>query len=370
MAQLHSERGVFIVGGGPAGLAAAIAARQRGFRVTVADCARPPIDKACGEGLMPDAVAALSRLGVRIGLDKAYPFPGIRFVEGRTTVEAEFPYGIGLGIRRTVLHEILVQRASDLGISIEWQTRVDDSCLRVVHSDDSGTRWIIGADGQNSPFRRLAGLDEPRYQHLRFGFRRHFQIKPWTSHVEVHWGTNSQMTITPVGPGEVCVALLTSDASLRVREAMAQFPEIEECLKGAPATTSERGAISALRSLKAVSRGPVALVGDASGSVDAITGDGLCLAFRQAPFLAEALAANDLGLYEKAHRRITRLPVIMSRLMLLMNSHAWFRRRVLRALARQPRVFSRLLAIHVGAASPASLGLEGVLKLGWQLLTA
>jgi menaquinone-9 beta-reductase len=370
MAQLHSERRVFIVGGGPAGLAAAIAARQRGFRVTVADCARPPIDKACGEGLMPDAVAALSRLGVRIGLDKAYPFPGIRFVEGRTAVEAEFPYGIGLGIRRTVLHEILVQRASDLGISIEWETRVDDSYLRAVHSGDSETRWIIGADGQNSPFRRLAGLDEPRYQHLRFGFRRHFRIKPWTSHVEVHWATNCQMTITPVGPTEVCVALLTNDASLRMQEAIALFPEIEERLKGAQATTNERGAISALRSLKAVSRGPVALVGDASGSVDAITGDGLCLAFRQAALLAEALAANDLGLYDKASRRITRSPVLMSRLMLFMSSRARLRQRVLRALTAQPRVFSTLLAIHVGAVPPASFGLDGVLKLGWQLLIA
>ena len=368
MAQVHSATGVFIVGGGPAGLAAAIAARQRGFRVTVADYARPPIDKACGEGLMPDAVAALSRLGVRIGLDKAHPFRGIRFVEGRTAVEAEFPYGIGLGIRRTVLHDLLVQRASDLGVSMQWGTRVDDSCLRAVHSGASDTRWIIGADGQDSHLRRSAGLDEPRYQQRRFGFRQHFQIKPWTSHVEVHWGTNCQMTITPVGPTEVCIALLTSDASLRVQEAMSRFPQVARRLKGTPPITAERGAISALRTIKAVSRGPVALVGDASGSVDAITGDGLCLAFRQAAYLAEALAANDLGLYQKAHRRFTRLPVLMSRLMLFMNSHAWFRQRVLRALAAQPRVFSKLLAIHVGAASPASFGLEGVLNLGWQLL--
>jgi len=370
MAQSTLGDGVFIVGGGPAGLAAAIAARQKGFRVTVADYARPPIDKACGEGLMPDAVAALSRLGVRIGLDKAYPFEGIRFVEGRTVVAADFPYGIGLGIRRTVLHNLLVQRASDLGVSMQWGTRVDNSCLRAVHSGDSETRWIIGADGQDSHLRRSAGLDEPGYQRLRFGFRRHFQIKPWTSHVEVHWDTNSQMTITPVGPTEVCIALLTSDARLRLQEAMSRFPEIEKRLKGVPATTSERGAISVLRTLKAVCCGPVALVGDASGSVDAITGDGLCLAFRQAAFLAEALATNDRGLYERAHRRVTRLPVLMSRLMLFMSSHAWFRQRVLRALARQPRVFSKLLAIHVGSASPASFGLEGVLRLGWQLLIA
>jgi hypothetical protein len=60
----------------------------------------------------------------------------------------------------------------------------------------------------------------------------------------------------------------------------------------------------------------------------------------------------------------------MSRLMLFMGSRAWFRQRVLRALARKPRLFSKLLAIHVGAVSPASFGLEGVLNLGWQLLIA
>src|SRR6516225_3619355 len=127
-----------------------------------------------------------------------------------------------------------------------------------------------------------------------------FPIEPWTNHVEVHWSTNCQMTITPVGPTEVCVALLTSDASLRVQDALSRFPEIEKRLKGAPATTTERGTISALRTLKAVSCGTVALVGDASGSIDAVTGDGLCLAFRQAAFLAEALSANNLGLYQSA----------------------------------------------------------------------
>ena len=57
---------VFISGGGPAGLATAIAARSEGFRVTLADASRPPIDKACGEGLMPEALAAASQIGIHI----------------------------------------------------------------------------------------------------------------------------------------------------------------------------------------------------------------------------------------------------------------------------------------------------------------
>ena len=63
---MFNSTDVFIVGGGPAGLAAAIAARQRGLRVVVADGGHAPIDKACGEGLMPDALAELERLGIQL----------------------------------------------------------------------------------------------------------------------------------------------------------------------------------------------------------------------------------------------------------------------------------------------------------------
>src|SRR5689334_25022502 len=91
---------VFVAGGGPAGLAAAIAARRRGLDVTLADGARPPIDKACGEGIMPDGVAAARALGVAVD---GVPFRGIRFRDGESTAEATFPRGEGLGMRRTEL---------------------------------------------------------------------------------------------------------------------------------------------------------------------------------------------------------------------------------------------------------------------------
>ena len=86
---------VIIAGGGPAGLAAAIAARRAGFDVSVYDSARPPIDKACGEGIMPDGLAALQRLHVTIPQSRVCPFRGIRFVEDFHTVGAEFPDGVG-----------------------------------------------------------------------------------------------------------------------------------------------------------------------------------------------------------------------------------------------------------------------------------
>ena len=69
---------VVIVGGGPVGLATAIGLRTEGFDVLVVDRARPPIDKACGEGLMPDGVEELRRLGIRLAEIEHEPLRGIR----------------------------------------------------------------------------------------------------------------------------------------------------------------------------------------------------------------------------------------------------------------------------------------------------
>src|SRR5271155_5679261 len=115
---------VFIVGGGPAGLAAAIAARTKGFRVIVADGAKPPITKACGEGMLPDALKALSELGVELRETDGGALRGIRFGDERSSVSASFPNGHGIGVRREILHQRMLERARDCGVCLLWNTPV------------------------------------------------------------------------------------------------------------------------------------------------------------------------------------------------------------------------------------------------------
>ncbi len=284
--------------------------------------------------------------------------------------EGAFPQGYGLGIRRTTLHQALVERAAEAGVQSLWGT-----CVRRIGRGevwlDSGKvlcRWIIGADGQNSLVRKWAGLDRGRPQETRFGFRQHFRVAPWTDFVEVHWGRRCQIVVTPVSPDEVCLVVTSRSPQLRLKEALTEFPEITRKLEGRPAVTKDLGAISALRIIRKVCRGPFALVGDASGSVDSLTGEGLGLAFQQANALAEALANDDLVRYEVAHRRINRPPEVMSRILLAMEDRAWLRRRALDALAKEPHLLERLLAAHAGTFSPRTFGFGNIFRLGWRLL--
>lgn len=354
---------VLVVGGGPAGLAAAIAVRQKGFAVTVVEAAKPPIDKACGEGLMPDGVEALKKLGVRLSPRESAPFRGIQFIDGGTAARAEFPAAYGIGVRRTTLHSLLAERAADAGVRLLWNT-----CIREL--DTTQARWIVGADGRNSRVREWAGFGKCPASARRFGYRRHFPVTPWSDTVDVHWGSGCQIYVTPVSANEVCVAVVSRHQYLRLDEALRGFPDVDRRLRGFAPTNPERGSVTECRRLRRVVRGNVVLAGDASGSVDAVTGEGLALSFQQALALADALAADDLRSYEAAHRRIARMPALMGKLMLLMDKRAWVRRRVIRALASESGLFSKLLAMHVGAAPAREFGLGGLCTLGWELLTA
>lgn len=363
---------VFVIGGGPAGLAAAIAARQQGFRVMVADGAEVPIDKPCGEGLMPDGIAALEKLGISVEAENSYPFHGIRFLSSGLAVDAPFPGGAaGLGVRRTVLHRIMAKHASSLGIDLLWRTTVTGVSEDGVHMGGRkvGARWIIGADGGGSRVRRWADLDAVRKRDCRYAFRQHYRIAPWTDRMELHWGRRGEIYVTPVSKEQICVALISRDPKLRLGEALRQFPDLQERLGAADVASAEKGALTATCRLRRVSSGNVALIGDASGTVDAITGEGLCLAFSQAMVLADCLRTGDLSRYEREHRRLALRPLLMARLMLTLDGRPRLQRRTLQVFRKRPAVFRRLLELHVGVLSPLHLALDG-LTLGWGLLTA
>jgi flavin-dependent dehydrogenase len=388
-----SSPDLFVVGGGPAGLACAIAAAQLGLHVEIADSHKPPIDKACGEGLLPDALAALEQLGISIEdlRHSGRPFRGIRFIQScethnRSTAEAAFPTGFGLGIRRTILHDVLTDRALALGVRFHWQTVVTgiDKITEIHEATETnevteihevpkikatrihtsrGTfspRWIVAADGHQSRVRAFAGLDPSSTARQRIALRQHFQIAPWSDLVEVHWGPAGQAYVTPISPSEVCIAFVGSKRFASVDSALSHFPSLPASLAAAPRNDKPRGAVTLTRRLRRVTSGNIALIGDASGSVDAVTGEGLALAFRQALALAQALAANNLAAYEHAHAHIFRLPRHISRALLLLDRHPLVRSLTLRGFQRSPKLFPHLLGVHTGHTPLRLLGTNGL----------
>src|SRR5690606_24029632 len=134
-----------IAGGGPVGLAAALYAVRAGLSVVLYEPRAGTIDKACGEGLMPGAVAALAGLGVH---PAGHRLRGIRYIAGDRRAHADFRAGPGLGVRRTTLHAALrcALDATAVQVVAEPVTKVTQDATGIVANDTRG-RYLIAADG-------------------------------------------------------------------------------------------------------------------------------------------------------------------------------------------------------------------------------
>ncbi|RFA08755.1 monooxygenase [Subtercola boreus] len=287
---------VLVVGGGPVGLAAAIGARLAGLRVLVVEPRTGPVDKACGEGLMPGALAELERLGVR---PHGHPIAGIGYHDGARAAQHLFRGASGRGVRRTELSRALHERAAELGVE-RLEGRVvevaqDARGVGVTLGDGSGirSRWLIGCDGLHSGIRRLVGLEVPAARARRYGLRRHYRLAPWSDAVEVFWSGGVEVYVTPVAEGLIGVAML-GPRGMDYEGELARIPELAERLNGAEPAGPVAGAGPLRQRVKAHASGRVLLAGDASGYLDALTGEGMRIGFAQAAAAVRVIAgAHD-----------------------------------------------------------------------------
>jgi flavin-dependent dehydrogenase len=339
-----------IAGAGPAGLATAINAASAGFEVAIFDPRPSPIDKACGEGLMPAAVRELETLGVPVG---GRAFRGICYTDGKSRAEALFRRGTGLGVRRTELQSALTRRLAALGVQVQpgpiGSISQDE---RSVRAGNFEARYLIAADGLHSPIRHELGLDErgpnatasrpaSRRQPPRWGLRQHFAVAPWTDLVEVHWSAGSEAYVTPIGPQLVGVALLGSDR-IPYPDALRSFPALAERLP-AEAVTEVRGAGPLRQRCRARVAGRVLLVGDAAGYVDALTGEGISISLACARAAVECLVAGQPEHYEQRWRALSRRYRVITESLLWARRRRLLARAITPAAARLPAVFSTLV---------------------------
>ncbi|MBV8959392.1 MAG: geranylgeranyl reductase family protein [Actinobacteria bacterium] len=181
---------VVVVGGGPAGSAAAITLARAGRDVVLVDKARFPRDKCCGDGLTAGALRRLEALGLRPDAVASWERVDdvmVRSPSGRTV---DFPMPRGQGVfaavaRRVDLDAALLDVARAAGVKVHdghalsgvEQVGHDSITLSVDGLDAVAARYAIGADGMWSPLRKAlgaAGPDESGYLGEWHAFRQYF----------------------------------------------------------------------------------------------------------------------------------------------------------------------------------------------------
>jgi flavin-dependent dehydrogenase len=333
-------RDVLVVGGGPAGLAVALNAARAGLDVLVVEKRPGSIDKACGEGLMPGAVRALSALGVD---PPGYPYRGISYQRGDTVVRGDFRSGPGRGVRRTTLHAALRTAVDAAGIPVREQRITEVSQYPDhVRAGGEAARYLVAADGLHSTIRTAAGFDTLPVRRQRWGQRRHYALPPETDFVEVTWADRSEAYVTPITPELINVALLSGNRG-SFEQQLTDFPELAAKLAHGEPVTEVRGATSLRQRVRTRVAGRVLLVGDAAGYVDPITGEGISISLAAATELVDCLVRNRPQDYDRAWQRVSRRSRLITSGLLWARRQPGIGKAVVPLAAGLPRLYTAIV---------------------------
>jgi flavin-dependent dehydrogenase len=354
-----------VVGAGPAGAAVALFLARQGRQVVVVERQCLPGDKPCGEGHMPAGVEVLRELDVlQPLLDQGAPWiAGARFsAPAAASVAARFPRGPGLGVRRTLLNQVLAER-----MKAQPRISVHEGCaamgitfgapleLSTSHGAPR-VKAVVAADGLRSPLRKSLGWTAPVAPPHRYGIVGHLctddRPEPFIS-VDVRNGY--EIFSAPSGQHEQLVAVLGSKHLFAGRS-------IEAAFRGAIGREAELSTAPVVigpfnMRPRQLAGGGAFLLGDAAGFLDPITGQGLEMALLSARYLASVLGhmldghltgEQAADVYRRHHQRAWRDLHRLTRLVLWLTASPRRTARGMRGLELRPEVLDILLGINCG----------------------
>lgn len=307
---------VAVVGGGPAGAAAAIHLARAGREVVLVDKATFPRDKCCGDGLTVAALRRLDALGfdpTRVASWQAIDRVRIRVPDGR---EAVFPFPGGgtfaAAAKRSDLDSALVDLARDVGVTVleghpVTGVKAQDHTVELTldHGESITAPYAVAADGMWSPVRKLCGLSPTAYLGHWHATRQYFSnTGPAASDLWV-WFEQSILPgyawLFPLPDGAANIGLGVrrlpgQPTGAALREHWAGFlaqPHVADVL-GPHATPDGPLKVWPIpghigRSPLTALDGRVIFVGDAARAADSMTGEGIAQALETAELAAQTI---------------------------------------------------------------------------------
>jgi geranylgeranyl reductase family protein len=339
---------VVVVGAGPAGAAAALAARRGGASVLLLDRSDFPRDKVCGDGIAAHTLGVLAGLGVRDAVAGYAPVARLRLIgPGGDAVERELPR-VAYTVPRAVFDARLVDAAVAAGAELRRHTvrAVRDIGDRVVLDDTIEARVVVGADGAGSVVRRALGHPVNPPGHLAFAIRGYAASPETVQHIVTtrdRWPAYAW--VFPIGDGRANVgygevlrgAALSRPYLLgRLRDLV---PDVEP--------TGLRAHHLPLSTHRPPpSHGRILLAGDALSLINPFTGEGIFYAVLSGA-LAGAAAAGGHD-YPAALRARLGRHLRHSSVATRLTKRPWVVDAAIRAAARDQRVFARVVDLGLG----------------------